>query len=72
MAPLPIPRPEMRDSSNGGGHLEVSLSEDGEILLTSLSSDGDFQWFKLTPTAAVGLAAALAARAEAALSDSDK
>ena len=52
----------------GGGRLEVTLSDDGDILLSSLGKDGEFHFYKLTPTAAVGLAAALAARAEAVLS----
>lgn len=77
MAPLPIPKPEFTKSSLGEGHasagrLEVSLSEDGDVLLSALGADGDYQFFKLSPRAAVGLAAALAVRAEAVLSDSDK
>lgn len=65
--PLPVPKPEMTDSSLGGGHLEVSITDDGQILLSALGSEGEFHWFKMPPVNAVGLAAALAARAQAAL-----
>ena len=38
------------NTAEGGGQVEVEATEDGQVLLSWLSAEGDnFRWWKLTP-----------------------
>jgi hypothetical protein len=64
---LPIPTPSADCSDLGTGRIEVSIAEDGQIMLAFLARDGEYRWWKMPAVNAIELAAALAARAASAI-----